>query len=673
MIKKTLGGDRLGSGKKMDVELHGYARSTHDLSYIWRSTMSSGTLVPFISEVALPGDTFDIDLDVDIKTHPTVGPLFGSFKVQLDVFEAPLRLYNAFLHNNKLKVGMNMSSMFLPRIELHAVEPDLNALQDLANSQTNPSSIFPYLGLRGAGYVPNSGIGIQSADRQFNGVPWLAYWEIYKNYYANKQEEVGAVVHAELVTRSIDIVNFSWGGTLLPARTTGTNATIVNFNNSALLEILFDENVGATTSLDWLLDNILIYGGLQGRNYQPLRYFLDMPTLIIDPATTIYVSTKQLGLYQVQNWGWASDSQVIQGPPKVRTFPLDHIDKMRDLILAWQDTVNPFVINTEAETAMLQPYMWVNWRGGVNPLLNSQEGLGIKTYQSDLFNNWLSTEWIDGVDGITEITAIDTSGGSFTIDTLNLSKKVYDMLNRIAVSGGSYYDWVGAVYDHEPFMRAESPIYHGGLIKELIFQEVVSNSGAAPVGVDGQPLGTLAGKGVMARKHKGGSVTIRVSEPAYIIGIISLTPRVDYSQGNKWDMHLMTMDDLHKPALDEIGFQELITEQMLYTSTVWNSVSSSWVTKSAGKQPAWINYMTNVNRTFGNFAIEDNEMFMTLNRRYEWDFAEEEIKDLTTYIDPVKFNFIFADTSLDAQNFWAQIAVDMIARRKLSAKVMPNL
>ena len=29
-----------------------------------------------------------------------------------------------------------------------------------------------------------------------------------------------------------------------------------------------------------------------------------------------------------------------------------------------------------------------------------------------------------------------------------------------------------------------------------------------------------------------------------------------------------------------------------------------------------VNYMTNVNKTYGNFAIQDNEMFMTLNRRY---------------------------------------------------------
>ena len=48
-MKKTLGGDRLGSGNKMQVELHGYERSNHDLSYIWRSTMSVGTLPSYNS------------------------------------------------------------------------------------------------------------------------------------------------------------------------------------------------------------------------------------------------------------------------------------------------------------------------------------------------------------------------------------------------------------------------------------------------------------------------------------------------------------------------------------------------------------------------------------------------------------------------------------------------
>ena len=96
---------------------------------------------------------------------------------------------------------------------------------------------------------------------------------------------------------------------------------------------------------------------------------------------------------------------------------------------------------------------------------------------------------------------------------------------------------------------------------------------------------------------------------------------------------------------------------------------------TVGKQPAWLDYMTNYNKVFGNFAIADNEMFMTLNRKYEMIMEEPEltIDDLTTYIHPQKYNNIFAQTSIDAQNFWVQIGVDIEARRKLSAKVMPNL
>ena len=92
-IKRTLGGNRLGSGKKMMVEMNNYERSTHDMGYLWRSSIAPGTLVPFMSKVGLPGDTFDLNLNAIIKTYPTIGPLFGSFKLQLDVFVCPIRLY----------------------------------------------------------------------------------------------------------------------------------------------------------------------------------------------------------------------------------------------------------------------------------------------------------------------------------------------------------------------------------------------------------------------------------------------------------------------------------------------------------------------------------------------------------------------------------------------------
>ena len=193
-MRKTLGGDRLGGGKKMKVDLKGYERSTHNLDYIWRSSMTTGTLVPFMCEVALPGDTHDIELDIDIKTLPTVGPLFGSFDVHLDIFTAPIRLYSPKLHNNSLYVGLNMQNVQLPQMK-KTIIADNNSIPlnvNLDSSQVNGSCILNYLGIRGYGRLF---VGDNNREREFNAVPLLAYWEIYKNYYSNKQEEEGVVIH----------------------------------------------------------------------------------------------------------------------------------------------------------------------------------------------------------------------------------------------------------------------------------------------------------------------------------------------------------------------------------------------------------------------------------------------------------------------------------------------
>lgn len=654
--EQTLGGNRLGSGKKQKVTLHGYERSNQNMGYLWRSTMSAGTLVPFMKEVALPGDTFDIDLECIVKTHPTVGPLFGSYKVQLDVFQAPIRLYIAALHNNKLKIGMRMAQIKLPQMRLGVnpagVIPDDNP----DNAQINPSCILSYLGIRGVGQVSADEEGLP--EREMNAVPLIAYWDIYKNYYANKQEEVGYVIHKE----PIEIVEtIEEVGSPTP---TG-NIPLFPATGSVLITEPTDIAIAYSSATPPILSQI-VFGTDQG------EYFASEVAIGGSDSGTVKAfiwNTMKTGTVTILYWRYATLNELQPEGPIPVEFPLDNIDSLRTYILTNADIGEfPVILNNFNQA----PYsLLLNFSGVVSPYLGTQEGLALKTYQSDLFNNWLSTDWIDGPGGINEIASVSTVGDSFTIDALQLTKKVYDMLNRIAVSGGTYDDWLDAVYDHDRAKMATTPIYHGGLSRELVFQEVISNAESGNSQTPTQPLGTLAGRGVMGDRRKGGKIIIKVDEPSYIIGIVSLTPRIDYSQGNKWDVNLKTVDDFHKPALDQIGFQDLITEQMAWWTTVKTLGDTQWVQKSAGKQPAWINYMTNVNEVRGNFAVQDNEMFMTLNRRY--GKAGLDIEDLTTYIDPSKFNFIFADTAIDAQNFWTQIAVDMTVRRKMSQKVMPNL
>jgi len=682
-MKTEIGGDRLGSGNKEAVSLKNYSRSTHDLGYIWRSSMSSGTLVPFMSEVALPGDSFDIDLDVDVKTLPTVGPLFGSYKVQLDVFQCPVRLYQGKLHMNMLNIGMDMSQILLPQMKMLSYYDSEKG----DNQQINSSSIYSYLNMRGLGRQVAQQV---YQKRSFNAIPYLGYWDIYKNYYANKQEERGYVIHAADMSNSYTIedvsvtvdgvtsvvttdlydtetgVNTSGQGTgaELPAVT--FNAT-VQWDNTAnpygspngdLLKLTID---GIDKTLNEVFTNVVVTDVTnQGEGE------------VYDIVGTVYI-----GLAGNYDWGVEELSvpntvEAGEGEPQLTEFPLENIDNMRmDILEAVRETT-AFKVDETSEA----PYgLGLGYEGDLTTgaakfyKLASQEGLGIKTYQSDLFNNWISTEWIDGSNGINEVTAVSTAGNEFTIDSLNLANKVYNMLNRIAISGGSYDDWLDAVYTHERSKSCENPMYMGSLIKELGFEEVVSVADTE-VGGEEQPLGTLAGRGRLTGKNKGGKIKVKVDEPSYIIGLVSLTPRVDYSQGNKWDTNLKTMNDLHKPALDEIGYQDLITDQMAWFDTEVGS-SGTVTYSTAGKQPAWINYMTNVNQTRGNFAEVNQEMFMTLNRRYEQGTTG--IEDLTTYVDPSKYNNIFAQTSLDSQNFWVQISNKITARRKMSAKVIPNL
>ena len=114
----------------------------------------------------------------------------------------------------------------------------------------------------------------------------------------------------------------------------------------------------------------------------------------------------------------------------VHTFDLDNIDSMREDILSKTKIQSAYIIDKET----IEPYNLGLQQMSDKKIKSyfSQEGLGLKTYQSDMFNVWLDTEWIDGETGINQISKISTADGYFTMDRLQFGKKVYDMLNLIS-------------------------------------------------------------------------------------------------------------------------------------------------------------------------------------------------------------------------------------------------
>lgn len=680
-MKKTLGGDRLRSESKMEVYLPNFGRSSHNIGKIIRTSQACGTIVPYWCQIGLDGTTFYIDITTKVKTLPTTGPVFGSFKHQIDVFVIPIRLYIAALHNNALGVGLNMSKVLLPSFSVSTAIASIYE-NDTNRGQVNPSSLLAYLGIRGFGRSRTN-----SCTRRFPAMFNLAYWDIFKNYYANKQEENAYVITGiNHIWKSIGIED---GIKRLKTWTENKSQAyrIAPTDEKPLYIILeFEENVSpeVVNEIQFLtnipdstqkLNELTKLGdSFVFERTDPEALGLREPS---NPrkATKVYAykvkKTIQIA-YNMdvvgENFITMPDNQKI----KLTPFPLKNIDEERTKILAAPST-SVYEISTQkmpyaaaVKVISLPSYNRQTKYNSANSWY-SQAGLAVKTYLSDRFNNWLNTEWIDGTTGgINAITAVDVTDGKLTMDALILQKKIFNMLNRVAITDGTYQAWREATYGIRSATLPESPIFCGGMQSEIAFDEIVSNSAT-----DEEPLGTLAGRGIATMYKSGRGLKIKCTEPSMIMALGSITPRIDYSQGNKWWTRLETMDDFHKPTLDAIGFQELITEE----AAAWNTEleeNFNPIYQSLGKQPSWIEYTTDVNETYGEFAAGMPLAFMCLNRVYE-ENKNGTIGNASTYIDPTIYNNIFAESRLSSQNFWVQVAFDVTARRVMSAKQIPNL
>lgn len=661
-ITKALGGERLGSGNKMNVTLHGFKRSSHNIGQLFKTDQAIGTLVPYFCDIGLNGTTYNIDLTTKIRTLPTNGPIFGRLKHQIDVFHAPIRLYIRVLHNNALGIGMKMQNVKLPAMKLRANQPDMTK-DDLNSQQISQDSLMAYLGIRGLG---RSKTGETMFARAFPAIFLLMYWDTYKNYYANKQEEIGYVItQGQGLIKTITVYNANGA----PEYRTDSEKKWQEVGSTALagewfIRVIFNGEVNESTarSVKITPESGTTFD-LENKALWDAR-----PADWVGKNSTSWIFTSKSSSNAINFQPGESAYKIDNETIGLSKFELSNIDEMREAILAAPKTVPFYVgsLNSMPYMASLADATVDETNTNGNSSYFNQAGLGIKTYLSDRFNNWLSTEWIDGEGGIADITSVDVSDGMLKMDALILAKKIYDMMNRIAVSDGSYQSWQEVVYDEKALRIAESPMYVGGMSSEVVFDEVVSNSAT-----EDQPLGTLAGRGAERKARGGNSIKIKIREPSMIMIIGSFTPRIDYSQGNKWWTRLQTMNDLHKPNLDGIAFQELITDEMAAFDTEVNA-DGTIVWKSAGKQVAWQEYMTNIDQSFGSFSAYRELAHMAMNRSYEHD-STGAISDLTTYIDPTKYNVAFADAKLSAKNIWVQCAIDCIVRRKMSAKQIPNL
>lgn len=657
-VTRTLGKNTLGDNNKMKVAMRDYDMSTHDISTICRTSLGVGMLVPFCKILCQKGDIIDLNLINKTLSQPTLGPLFGSFKLQHFMFFGGFRLYNSWLHNNRTGIGMKMSDIKLPMM----VAKTKGTATD-AKTSISASALYKYLGWSSSRRTgANATEGVTK-----NGVPLLMYLDIFKNFFANTQEKKFYML------KGAGEVKFN------------LTKTYKNLNNGIYI-------IGKNQETIKITNTTTIQVGLILNKYEEFWSSIEVKILnskgsvlsktLAELTTNASTSTITLNNIDANPFATILLFSTTKDTAKfIKTelgqYDLKVLDQIRDVILHKKGNETLFLNQTDTSvnnggSAELQAFI----KDMTDSQSNRLGGMMLKTYDSDIFNNWIQTDWIDGAGGITEITSIDITAndGKLTMDALNLQQKVYNMLNRIAVAGGTYRDWLETVYTAGKYLdRPETPVFIGGMTQYIEFDEVISKS-ATETTYGSQPLGDIAAIGRGGKPINNGHIHYQCEEPGYIMGLMAITPMIDYSQGNDFDLNLQTIDDLHKPALDGIGYQDLIQEQMVGITSTYNGGANISNIKhlAANKTVAWIDYMTNYNRTFGDFAAGEALDFMVLNRRYDVS-DKNTIEDLTTYIDPQKYIEIFADTSIDSQNFWVQTVVQATRRGNYSAKQIPFL
>lgn len=657
-VVRTLGKNTLGDNDKMKVAMRDYDMSTHDISTVFRSSIGVGMLVPFCKILCQKGDIIDINLINKTLSQPTLGALFGSFKLQHFMFFGGFRLYNSWLHNNRTGIGMKMSDIKLPMMHAKTYGTATEAKTNISSS-----ALYKYLGWsksRRKGTSATNGV-------LKNGVPLLLYLDIFKNFFANTQEKKFYMLKGAgeiKLNLAKTYKNLNDGIYII-----GKNQETIKITNTTTIQVglILNKYEGFWSSIKVKI--LESDGGLYDKRLSQLTTNVNSATITLDkvsadPYATIlqFFTTKETANYIKTELG---------------QYDLKLLDQIRDVILhkKGNETLILYASNLN-ETNNGSAELVQMFDDLITSQTNRLGGMLLKTYDSDIFNNWIQTDWIDGVGGIMELTSIDITAndGKLTMDALNLQQRIYNMLNRIAVSGGTYRDWLETVYTAGKYLdRPETPVFIGGMTQYIEFDEVISKS-ATETEYGSQPLGDIAAIGRGGKPINNGHIHYQCEEPGYIMGLMAITPMIDYSQGNDFDLNLQTIDDLHKPALDGIGYQDLIQEQMVGETSVYNGASTLNSLKhlAANKTVAWIDYMTNYNRTYGDFAAGEALDFMVLNRRYEVG-DDNTIKDLTTYIDPQKYIEIFADTSIDSQNFWVQTVVQATRRGNYSAKQIPFL
>lgn len=153
--------------------------SNFDVSRTIYTTANQGTLIPSFIRYMVPGETLKLVPSMTVRTNPATAPMYGRWEIRVDTFFAPYRLYNpAYRLNDN---DFDIYNTVHPVVRFSGAPTGDFTNAQARNVCVSPGSLWNHLGL------PAWWINVGSNTRDFNAYSYLAYHDIYRNYYIDPQ------------------------------------------------------------------------------------------------------------------------------------------------------------------------------------------------------------------------------------------------------------------------------------------------------------------------------------------------------------------------------------------------------------------------------------------------------------------------------------------------------
>lgn len=302
-------------------------------------------------------------------------------------------------------------------------------------------------------------------------------------------------------------------------------------------------------------------------------------------------------------------------------------------------------------------------------------------YKPDLWRNLLSTS-------VGEVKSyINVVDGQVSIDEIREKNKWQRFVDAVDLSGGRYKNLIRTVLGWDTSRQMDIPQLLA--VQRTLIDPSNITATASSGGVD---LAQMAAK--VDRYNSSKPIRVKADVDGYLMVIANITPIVGYSQGFEPNLLRKSMNDDWNPNFANLGFRSV--PEILYTAyprggTHFDTGSGEGFANYdfssenvVGKQIAWIEEITDVNRSYGQFNTF-NGLYrdMVLTRKYSDMWARRSLDGtvlfsdtrtlISPYVNPLEHIQIFQTDGNFAPPWSLHCGFNIQALRPLGKRYRPNL